>query len=210
MMRQLTRITRWLAALGFVLLIATGCWVFRAPLLAGAARCWIADDSITKSDAVVVLGGGLPQRALEAARLYQAGLASRILYMDVKKSVMAREGLLQTETALTRELLLRHDVPESALVCVGESVSNTYEEVIAVRDWMRQAGAKSVIIPTEDFHTRRVRWLFRKMLTPGPATVEVEAIANPEYRSSKWWQTEAGLIAFQNEVIKYFYYRFTY
>ena len=48
------------------------------------------------------------------------------------------------------------------------------------------------------------------MLAPAPATVEIEAIANPEYRSSNWWQSEAGLIAFQNEVIKYFYYRFTY
>ena len=74
----------------------------------------------------------------------------------------------------------------------------------------RQTRANSVIIPTEDFHPRRVRWLFRKMLAPGPATVEVEPIANPEYSTSNWWQTEAGLVTFQNEVIKYLYYRFKY
>jgi uncharacterized SAM-binding protein YcdF (DUF218 family) len=201
---------RRLLPLASLLALATATWLFRAPLLAGAAAWWIVADPIGKADAVVVLGGGLPQRALEAARLYQDGLASRVVYMNVEQGVLAREGLVQTESGLTRALLLRHDVPESALVCIGDAVSSTYEESIAVREWMRHTGARSVIIPTEDFHTRRVRWLFQQMLRPGPATVAVEAIADPGYRSSDWWRSEAGLIAFQNEVIKYVYYRLTY
>ena len=204
------RLPRCLTALGVALLIASACWAFRAPLLAAAARCWIVEDPITKADAVVVLGGGLPLRALEAARLYRAGLAPRIVYADVEPSLMAHEGLLPSESALTRELLLKHDVPEAAMVRVGESVSSTYEESIAIRDWVSESGARSLIIPTDLFHTRRARWIFQKLLASTPATIKVEPIPNAEYESSNWWQTETGLIDFQNEVIKYLYYRVNY
>jgi len=63
-----------------------------------------------------------------------------------------------------------------------------------------------VIIPTDPFHTRRVRWLFRKQLKPIGAQVIVRAVPVRDYTASDWWKHENGIVAFQNEVLKFAYY----
>ncbi len=47
----------------------------------------------------------------------------------------------------------------------------------------------------------KIRRLFSACL-PGVETLE--------YSTANWWQQEEGVIAFQNEVMKYVYYRFTH
>lgn len=75
----------WLLALCSLLLAA---WVFRAPLLRTSADLWIVNQSVTNADAIVVLGGGLQTRPFAAARLYHAGLAPRILLMNVQPEAL--------------------------------------------------------------------------------------------------------------------------
>jgi hypothetical protein len=40
--------------------------------------------------------------------------------------------------------------------------------------------------------------------------VMVQAVEPPEYKADEWWRSKNGLIEFQNEVIKYVFYRFKY
>lgn len=205
---------RWLrraACLLAVLCALLGlAWLFRAPLLTGLARAWVVDEPLAKADAIVVLGGRPDLRAIEAARLYQLGLAPRILYMDVKLSPSSEMGIIPSEREQTRRLLLGNNVPESAITAIGNAVSNTYEESLAVGDWMARTGLHTIIIPTDLSHTRRVRWLFHKELSGIGATVRVHAIQPKEYGVSNWWQHEEGLIAFQNEFVKSAYYHLKY
>src|SRR5689334_20408445 len=65
-------------------LLVLGCagWWWRAPLLRGVAHLWIVADAPAKADAIVILGGGLDSRPTEAARLFHAGYAPRILVMQ--------------------------------------------------------------------------------------------------------------------------------
>ena len=135
--------------------------------------------------------------AIEAARLYRAGLAPRVLYSDVTTNQLAQLGMDKPETTLTREVLIQQGVPESALQCVGHGVSSTYLESLAVRDWVRQAGAKSVIIPTDEFHTRRVRWVFRKVLRPAGAQIQVKPVIHPEFTTTNWWWKKKGSSPFR-------------
>jgi hypothetical protein len=37
--------------------------------------------------------------------------------------------------------------------------------------------------------------------------VEIEAVPVHQYSAEDWWQHEDGVVAFQNEVLKYAYYR---
>ena len=185
-------------------------YFFRAPLLRAAANAWIINEPLVKADAVVVLGGGLETRPFEAARLYHQGLADKILIMNPKPSPRAKLGVIPLETELTRQILVKLNVPESDLEVVGNGVSSTYDESIAVRNWIQTNGARRVIIPTDLFHTRRVRWLFHKELKPTGAQVVVDALADPQYTPADWWHREEGVVAFQNEMIKYVYYRIKY
>jgi|ERR1035437_7069191 uncharacterized SAM-binding protein YcdF (DUF218 family) len=206
--RRWPRRLLWLAA--FCFLLSVFCFAFRAPLLAGFARWWVVDGPVSKADAIMVLGGGVPRRPIEAARLYQAGLAPKVLYSDVTTNQIAQLGMDKPETTLTREVLIRQGVPESALECLGHGVSSTYLESLAVRDWVRQTGAKSVIIPTDEFHTRRVRWVFRKALRPTGARLQIKPVVHPDFTTTNWWWKEEGVVALQNEVLKYLYYRLKY
>ena len=201
---------RLLRLAAFCFLLSIFCLVFRTPLLTGAARWWVVDGPLSKADAIMVLGGGLPRRAIEAARLYQAGLAPKVLYSDVQTNQLAMLGMMKPETTLTLEVLIQQGVPESALECVGHRTSSTYQESLAVRDWLQRTGAKSVIIATDQFHTRRVRWVFRKVLKPGGAQFQVKTVVHPDFTTTNWWWKKDGVLAFQNELIKYLYYRIKY
>jgi hypothetical protein len=97
-----------------------------------------------------------------------------------------------------------------AITDFGEQVSSTYEEALATLAWTKTSGAKSVIIPMDLFSTRRVQWIFTRELAPAGIHVIVQAVAPLEYGIDNWWQHEEGLIGFQNEAIKFIYYRLRY
>jgi uncharacterized SAM-binding protein YcdF (DUF218 family) len=200
---------RLVLLLAVLLVLLAAAWLGRAPLLTGFARAWTVDDPLAKADAIVIPGGRPDLRAPDAARLYHQGLAPRVLYMDVKLSPGEEMGIVPSEPEQTRRLLLTNNVPAAAIVCIGRAVSNTYDESLAVRDWMAAHGLHSLIITTDLSHTRRVRWLFRKELGPA-AQIRVHAVQPREYALTNWWQHEEGLIAFQNEFLKDLYYHAKY
>jgi uncharacterized SAM-binding protein YcdF (DUF218 family) len=177
-------------------------------MLTGLARLWIVDDPLTKADAIVVLGGGLQSRPFVAAELYRQGLAPKVVVMNIEHNNTEGLGLTQSETSLLKEVLIKRGVPEEALVFIGNEVSSTYEEVLALRDWAQTTKVRRLIVPTEPFHTRRVKWLFTKILNKdiSPTEVLVTSTKPVSSASTNWWQTEKGLIEFQNEVVKFLYY----
>ena len=193
------------AALG-----VAGAVVFRRPLLSGMAKCWVVNDPAPRADAIVILGGGLEDRPTAAAKLFHDGVAPTILYMDVHLGETARMGITLPERELTRRLLLTNGVPESALCLIGSSVTSTYDESRAVRAWVEKTGAHSIVIPTDLFHTRRARWIFRRELRGVDVAVHVEAVTPPAYSIDDWWRHEDGLVAFQSEMIKSLYYHLKY
>jgi uncharacterized SAM-binding protein YcdF (DUF218 family) len=202
------RVFAWILVFSF--LLSAFCFVFRAPLLTAAATAWVVDEPVTKADAIVVLGGGLENRPFAAAKLFHDGLAPKILFMDVKLSPTTELGITLPEAELTRRVLLSNNVPETAIEAIGNGVTSTYDESRAVRAWVEKTGAKSIIISTDPFHTRRARWLFRKELKGTGARICLVAAARREYQASNWWQHEQGLIDFQNEFLKSVYYHCKY
>ena len=60
-----------------------------------------------------------------------------------------------------------------------------------------------LIIPTEVFSARRVRWMFRREFSGTAVRIEVPSFdPSRDYTRAEWWKTEAGVIAFQNEVFQ--------
>jgi uncharacterized SAM-binding protein YcdF (DUF218 family) len=149
-------------------------------------------------------------RPFAAADLYKRGFAPRILIANIMRDPLERMQLWPGQTALTRQLLLKLGVPADAIVEFGDEVSSTYEEARAVLDWAKSSGAKTVIIPTDFFPTRRIRWTFQHEVAPAGVRIIVHAIKPRGYGLDDWWRDERGLIDFQNEVIKFIYYRLNY
>ena len=190
---KLSKLERTLKALaivtGSVCALLFVCFLFRAPILAAVADLWVVNEPVAKADAIIILGGGLENRPFAAANLYRDGVAPVVLYMNVHSSPAQDLGLVMSEGDVTRRILLKKDIPESALTMIGTNVASTFDETHAVRAWIEKNRAKSIVITTDSFHTRRARWIFRKELRG----LDVER-----------------LIAFQNEIVKSIYYRLKY
>jgi uncharacterized SAM-binding protein YcdF (DUF218 family) len=162
------------------------------------------------SDAIVVLGGSMETRPFEAARLFREGMAPRVLIMNVRSNNTEVLGITRPEAEIEREILLKNGVTSEAISAVGDGVQSTRDESQAVRKWVAQNHPARIIITTDIFHTRRVRWLFRKTLKNTGVAIIVHPAPARDYTASDWWQHEDGLIAFQNEFIKLAYYRLRY
>jgi uncharacterized SAM-binding protein YcdF (DUF218 family) len=205
----------WLVPI-FVVVAIVVAWMARAPILRGLAEWWVVSDPLDRADAIVILSGRLDVRPFAAAALYQRGMAHQVLFSRAAPGPIdaLRLRLLpqQTERPIRylASLLGKLGVPDEAMVEFGQDVSSTYDEARALVDWARSSGARSLIIPTDEFTTRRIRWIFQRQLGPMGVRVMVQAVEPPEYKVDEWWRSKNGLIEFQNEVIKYVFYRFKY
>jgi uncharacterized SAM-binding protein YcdF (DUF218 family) len=197
-----------------ILLLATATgsiWLEREPLLRGAADLWIVSDPVAgHADAVAVLGGGLETRPLAAAELYERGVVSKILVSQVARGHLSKIGTIPGHSELNRNALRSLGVPDSAVEMFGRANASTRDEAYALREWADRHPTSVIVIPTEIFPTRRVRWIFDRAFNGDSARFQIVAIEPHGYTRATWWKSEVGLIAFQNEILKYLYYRFRY
>jgi len=204
----------WAAKCVMVLLVVVGviivfAWFDRRFVLRAAVDLWTVSDTVTPADAVAVLGGGLDTRPIAAAEYYKKGLVQKVLLSNVH---VAKEtsDVVPSETALNRSVLVKLGVPEEAIELFGTSLSSTYEEAVALRAWSLRSNARNLIVPTEYFSSRRVRWVMVHELTGTGTQIQVPALDDPEIPRTEWWKDDKGLVAFQHEVFKYIYYRIKY
>jgi hypothetical protein len=185
-------------------------WAERAPLLGKAADLWIVSDPITPADVAVVLGGGLDVRPFAAAELYHKGLVKKVLVSQVADGPAVAIGAEPGHTEANRQVLLKLGVPADAIETFGSLNKNTKEEALALLEWIQRHASRAVIIPVGSFEARRVRWTFRHEFAGQPVRIEVSPFDSPQYARANWWKTDLGIMLFQNEILKYIYYRLKY
>jgi len=209
-LRKRRFIERLVAATLLLTILAVGAWVGHATLLRGVADLWIVSDPVAPSDVVVVLGGGLEVRPFVAAELYKKRLVTKVLVSQVAENRSTAIGAIPGHTELNRMLLLKLGVPEAAIEMFGQANRSTGDEASALKDWASQHRVSRIVIPTEIFAARRVRWIFNREFAGSSVRIEVPSFEAPGYTRAEWWKTELGLISFQNEIMKYLYYRLKY
>ena len=190
--------------------VFVGMWLERESLLRRASDLWIVSDPVTQGDAVVVLGGGLGVRPFIAADLYRQGIVRKIVVSRVAEERFVNMGVIPGHTEINRKILLQLGVPDTAIETFGIANKNTADEAASLKDWADRNASSVLIIPTEIFSARRVRWIFRREFSEKSVRIEVPSFEPERYSRVEWWKTEDGMIAFQNEVLKYIYYRLKY
>jgi uncharacterized SAM-binding protein YcdF (DUF218 family) len=200
---------RLLAVSAVAAMLATGAWVGHDWLLLSAADLWIASDPIGPADAVAIFGGGIKDRPLAAAQYYQRGLVGKILVSNGRQSPGEKPTGVRSEVAATESILVEHGVPTSAIKTFGNDLGNTHQEVLALQAWAERNNARSLIVPTETFSARRVRWMLHRAFSD-EFVIRVIALDPPPFGRDDWWRHREGIIAFRNEVIKYIWYRLVY
>lgn len=197
--------SRKLLCLGTVLLAATVLVGFaHVPILREVASFLITEDSLEPAAAIVILGGHLPFREMEAARLYRAGWAPSVVIVrgarrEEWKALQDLQIELKEGWELSREVLIRQGVPPSAILVPEKEAEGTLEESqVAVRALKPEN--LSVILVTSKFHTRRTR-LTWNYVTEGRSKAIVRAAGQDPFDPARWWRERRFVLAVVREYL---------
>jgi hypothetical protein len=145
--------------------------------LSAIGKCWVISDPVSPADAIVVLGGGIGVRPAAAAELYRLNVSQQV-------TAARAETDLGRHARLNREALMRHGVPPPAIAEFNYEVLSTYGEALGVLKWAKANRVRCIVIPIDMISTRRVRWIFERLLAPENINVAVHAIVPPWYSTN--------------------------
>ncbi|MBI4540176.1 MAG: YdcF family protein [Gemmatimonadetes bacterium] len=185
-----------------------GAYALRAPALAGLGRFLTVEDRLSPADLIYLLNGGLYTRPFYAKLLHGAGLAPRIATARLPDPPTVTLGIQPNSTDVAVRLLKELGVPDSAItvLTVPAGVTSTADEAQALRAFVDGGGVRRIIVVTSGYHTRRARWIFRKVFAGLPVEILMAPAANGQFDESNWWKSEQGLIAYVNEYLKIAHY----
>jgi uncharacterized SAM-binding protein YcdF (DUF218 family) len=184
--------------LGVAALGALSAAVFRQ------AGAWLTvQDPLAPANAIVVLSGSLPSRATEAARIYHQSFSAKVWIspgLPPKRELEALGIAYVGESFYNQKVLLALGVPSNAIRILETPVANTEEEVKEIARQCRQEGAHRVIIVTSKAHTRRVRFIWRRLVGSDPELI-VRYASDEPFDAAHWWRTSSGALAVVREVL---------
>lgn len=165
---------------------------------------WLAsEDPQDKAQAIVVLSGRMPVRAIEAARLYRAGLATQIWLTrpaEPAASLQSMHIAYLGEDFYNTRILMHEGVPENAIHILNPPIENTVDELRAVAEELDRQNLSAVILVTSKAHTRRVRTLWKKFFGARAHAI-VRAAAGDPFQPAHWWRTTGDALDVVREVL---------
>ena len=177
--------------IGAALVVAAaglGAW-----LVGSAARVLVATDPLpAHADAIVVLSGSTSDRVLEAARLWHAGIAPRVVLGREQlppggAALRARGVRLPESHELAQQALVALGVPADAIRVLWKRARSTRTEANILGRWACATGVRSLVVVTSPSHTRRARLLLRDALGPRIA-LAVRPARDRAFSTRRWWR----------------------
>ncbi len=179
----------------FIAAAALGLW--------RVGRWLVVQDELELAPVIVVLSGRMPERAREAAALYQQGYASRVWISRPAGPGPELEELgipYVGEEFYNARVLMRLGVPPDAIRVLEKPIQNTAGEVDAIAAELRREGIHKTILVTTKAHTRRVRLIWRKHVGAEPRAI-VRYARGDRYDGAHWWRTTADALDVVREVL---------
>jgi len=172
----------------------------------------VVNDPLQPADMIFVLNGDYNTRPFRASELYEQGLAPVIVIAKAEMLPAEKLGLAPNDTDVSINVMKKLGVPPEKIVVlpVEGGTTSTFDEAIALRQYIESHNVRSLILLTSAFHTRRAKWIFDRELAGLPVRTEVAAVPHYGFDESNWWQSEDGLITLNNETIKLAYYFLKY
>lgn len=186
MLKFIKRLT-WFIAILIVIIVA-------APLFIG----WYLSpqDTLKKSDAIVVVSGGDNNKRIEkGVQLYKEGWAPVLMF-----SGAAAEGDVSNALAMKR-IAIKKGVSAKDIL-IEEDSKTTVENAQFSAKILTDREYKSIILVTSPYHQRRTFQLFQKELP----SVEIlnQSAVDETWRKKGWWENGIGRLLTIGELGKIF------
>ena len=173
---------------------------YSKPILQSISGALVHEDSLTKTEAIVVLvGSRTGNRVKEATRLYHEGFADKLVFSGF---VVYPETHSST---LMKTYAQKLGVPENSIITknTDEEVS-TRGESIANLKLLEENQIKSFILVTSSFHSRRARLIYEKSISLLGYDMNfwVAPAKDSRVPIDSWWKLRTGLKSILYEYIK--------
>ena len=156
--------------------------VILAIVLARHAGSFLVVNHPEHADVIVILGGGNNDlRYWNGVRLMQEGYAPRLILDVFDKG----ETFGNWDVDLARAFVNR-TTPGKSTVCPLAD-NSTYEEARYLGECLRGMNARSVLIVTSNYHTRRALSILQKRLPQ--YHFSTYAAPDPYFFGERWWRT---------------------
>ena len=169
----------------------------------GVGRWLFVEDNLEKAQAIVVLSGRMPLRAIEAARLYNRGYAPEVWLTRPSEPAASLQTLhiaYLSEDFFNSRVLMHEGVPATAIRVLEPPIANTVDELRAVAAELVRDDGSALIIVTNKVHTRRVRTLWQKIPHRRRRAI-VRAPENDPFEPGRWWHTTGDALDVVREVL---------
>jgi len=90
-------------------------------------------------------------------------------------------------------------VPKDKILRYPHDAENTREEAEVLAKLAQQKNWKRVIIVTSNYHTRRTRYIFRRIF-PGSIAVSVAGARDGDFDAEHWFEKRKSIKQFMGEV----------
>src|SRR5262245_7010996 len=163
--------------------------------LSRAGSSLSVSDPLQPADAIVVINGRVPYRAMKGADLYQQHLAPQVwLTMGNRNAAEVEMEKLNVhptqEHVYSQQVLEKLGVPAEVIRIVPGRNNNTATEMKTIAGFARQQHAKRLILVTSSYHSRRVRSLWHQLTDNNPPAIVRYTDAEP-YNAGRWWSDTA-------------------
>ena len=154
------------------------------------------DEKPPHSEAVIVLNTGIEYypRLIQAADLFRNGLAKKVVINGNRKTDTLRELEAKGFESCcpwysdSVRILAMLGVPEKYIIRISaEDVFDSVSEAEIVGKELIRKNIKKVIITTSKFHTRRAKFIWKKMYADQLTVFMVSAKADP-FDPQNWWR----------------------
>ncbi|MCL5035892.1 MAG: YdcF family protein [Chloroflexi bacterium] len=193
---------KWLIILILIILaVILIFFIFRKPILNGAASFLVLREPLEKSGCIVVLAGERGERVVEGVRLFKEGWAPKMLM----SGGLGEAGI--PLSSLMKQQAVKLGVPPGVIFEEDRS-QDTGEDAIFSLEIMKGHGIKDFILVTSPYHSRRASIIFKKLAKESGMDVISFPVRDSWFKIEDCWHHKRGIKAVYSEYSKLIWYLF--
>ncbi len=185
-----------LVSLLFLVVLCGGIYLARHPIMRFVAESWIVNEPASQANAIVVLGDDnfYADRATHAAELFRRGNAPVIVASG--RRLRPSAGI----TELMQHDLIERGVPKASILPLPHDADSTKEAAAVIARFSAEHRWSKLIVVTSNYHTRRVRYIFQKVVPVG-MEISVAAARDGDFDPELWWEKRQSVKDFLGELL---------
>ncbi|HTM52646.1 MAG TPA: YdcF family protein [Pirellulales bacterium] len=200
----------WLCAITLGLAIVILAWTCGGAALAAAGAWLDIGQAPAQTDFVLVLPGGPDTRPYVAAALVKAGFAREAILLKCRPSADDLVSGFPQGHEVEEKVLLARNVPAEKIHIVDSNTVSTFSDAESLQVFLADHQDATTTIVTNDFHTRRARFSFRRVFGRDARRLYFVSAPTDRYSATNWWRHKRGLKAYGSEFLKLTYYFLRY